>query len=89
MAGKRGKSQKTNDARMSKKTRKTQNTQSDIVYGQKPQVRYVKKKATFNRKFITTNRMKLVIVFSVLVALMLALIIRLNYINLTLSLIHI
>ena len=83
MAGKRGKSQKTNDARMSKKTRKTQNTQSDSVYGQKPQVRYVKKKATFNRKFITTNRMKLVIVFSVLVALMLALIIRLNYINLT------
>lgn len=83
MAGKRGKSQKTNDARMSKKARKTQNTQSDSVYGQKPQVRYVKKKATFNRKFITTNRMKLVIVFSVLVALMLALIIRLNYINLT------
>ena len=83
MAGKREKSQKANDARMSKKARKTQNAQSDSVYGQKPQVRYVKKKVASNRKFITTNRMKLVIVFSVLVALMLALIIRLNYINLT------
>ena len=83
MAGKRGKPQKANDARMSKKARKTQNAQSDSVYGQKPQVRYVKKKVASNRKFITTNRMKLVIVFSVLVALMLALIIRLNYINLT------
>lgn len=65
------------------KSQKSKNHGSESVYGQKPQVKYVKKKVRFNRKFITSNRVKLVIVFSVLVVLMAALIVRLNYINLT------
>lgn len=52
-------------------------------YSEKPQVKYVRRVNAPNRKFTTPNRMKLVIVFSVLVVLMAALIIRLNYINMT------
>lgn len=52
-------------------------------YSQHVRVHYVKKKNTAYRKFVKPNRVKLMIVFSVLVVLMGALIVRLNYINLT------
>lgn len=52
-------------------------------YGTKPQVRYVRRVKAPVRKFTTSNRMKLVMVFSVIVVAMTALIIRLNYINMT------
>ena len=45
-------------------------------YGTKPQVRYVRRVKAPVRKFTTSNRMKLVMVFSVIVVAMTALIIR-------------
>jgi len=52
-------------------------------YREKPKVHYTKREFVPNRRFVLTNKKKLVIVFVVIIAAMAGLIFRLNYINLT------
>lgn len=61
----------------------SQDKRRSTGYSTKPQVRYVRRANAPRRKFSMPNRVKLIIVFSILIAAMAALIVRLFYINMT------
>ena len=61
----------------------SQDKRRSTGYSAKPQVRYVRRANAPRRKFSMPNRVKLIIVFSILIAAMAALIVRLFYINMT------